>query len=63
MNVWDIGIDMTCEHISREKSKFLSKMAQFYTNIEVFQELDDGTIDFKVSHLIKLKKSIYLLRF
>ena len=54
---------MTCEHISREKSKFLSKMAQFYTNIEVFQELDDGTIDFKVSHLIKLKKSIYLLRF
>ena len=47
-SVWDIAYEKTGDYICKERNKFLNKIGQFYCNIEALEELDDGTIDFKV---------------
>lgn len=48
--VWDIAYLRIGEHVGKERNKFLNKMNQVYCNIETIDELDDGTIDFKVKN-------------
>jgi len=54
-SVWDVGIDMKGEVIERERRRFGNKISKLYCGLEVMEELDDGSIDFKVKFFVFIK--------
>lgn len=46
---WDYVLERNGDFFVKEHRIFLNKINSVYANMGVFEDLDDGTIDFKVT--------------